>query len=522
VPKRVDHGERRRQIADALLRTAAARGLHATGMREVAAEAGVSLRLVQYYFGTKEQLLLAGMQHLAAQFGERAMTRIRRIKETGGQASPRDVIAAILAEALPADDERRTFAVLNAAYFALALTDSALAIAPLAKNTNAVIDVVAAQLRAAQAAGDTPAHLDPDAEALSLLAMSAGLANSVLAALSSAEQAQAVIDYHLNRLFPVSRPALRRGLLASAAPDCPVHVPGCRKASAFRATISCWQHSTEWRHPAMSADRPAICRQCGKPLPRPGTVGRVREYCGPTCRSASRRDRARRTRDERTSVKDNLTKVDRKAKLDIVRNESTGATGVPAERGRAAALGLLEDPPGGTLSALEAIAFVRGAASAVEEGMRAVVQRAREAGHTWEEIGQVLGTTRQAAFQRFGRPVDPRTGQPMALSMLPGAAERGAALFADLAAGRWADASRDFGERIAGKLDADGLAVSWARLAGMLGQLEGMGEPAAFQAGDRTVVDVPLSFEAGERTGRVSYDHAGKVAGLFFLPPGLT
>jgi hypothetical protein len=70
------------------------------------------------------------MQHLAARFAERAMTRIGRTKETGGQASPRDVIAAILAEALPADDERRTFAVLNAAYFALALTDSALAVAP--------------------------------------------------------------------------------------------------------------------------------------------------------------------------------------------------------------------------------------------------------------------------------------------------------------------------------------------------------------------------------------------------------
>ena len=205
-----------------------------------------------------------------------------------------------------------------------------------------------------------------------------------------------------------------------------------------------------------------------------------------------------------------------------MRDESPGATGDPAERGRATALGLLEGQPGETLSALEAIAFVRGAASAVEEGMRAVVQHAREAGHTWEEIGQVLGTTRQAAFQRFGRPADPRTGQPMALSMLPGAAERGAALFADLAARRWADASRDFGERIAGKLDADGLAASWARLAGMLGQLEGMGEPVAFQAGDRTVVDVPLSFEAGKRTGRVSYDRGGKVAGLFFLPPGLT
>ena len=77
-----------------------------------------------------------------------------------------------------------------------------------------MIDVVAAQLRAAQAAGDTPAHLDPDLEALSLLAMSAGLGTSVLAGQSSAGQAQAVIDYHLDRLFPASRPALRRALVS--------------------------------------------------------------------------------------------------------------------------------------------------------------------------------------------------------------------------------------------------------------------------------------------------------------------
>jgi AcrR family transcriptional regulator len=210
VPKRVDHEERRRQIADALLRAAAVRGLHATGMREVAAEAGVSLRLVQYYFGTKEELLLAGMQHLAARFAERAMTRIRQTRETGTLASPHDVIAAILAEAIPADNERRTFAVLNAAYFALSLTDPALATDPLAKNTNAVVDVIAAQLRAAWAAGDTPAHLDPDAEALRLLAMASGLANGVLAGQASAERAQAVIDYHLDRVFLASRSALCR------------------------------------------------------------------------------------------------------------------------------------------------------------------------------------------------------------------------------------------------------------------------------------------------------------------------
>jgi AcrR family transcriptional regulator len=207
VPKRVDHEERRRQITDALLRTAAIRGLHATGMREVAAEAGVSLRLVQYYFGTKEELLLAAMQHLAAQFSDRVLARISRLREAENQVRPRDVIAAILTEALPADDERRTFTVLSTAYLALSLTDQALAIKPLARNTSIVSDVVAAQLRAAQAAGDMSDRVDADLEAISLLAMSGGLGPSVLAGHSSPEQAQAVIDYQMDRLFDGPGPA---------------------------------------------------------------------------------------------------------------------------------------------------------------------------------------------------------------------------------------------------------------------------------------------------------------------------
>jgi AcrR family transcriptional regulator len=199
MPKRVDHEERRRQIADALLRTAATRGLHATGMREVAAEAGVSVRLVQYYFGTKEELMLAAMQQLAARFSERGLARIRAL---GSPSRPRDIIAAILTEGLPADGERRTFTMLYTAYFALSLTEPALAIGPLVRNSGAVIEVVAAQLRSAQAAGQTPAQLDPDLEAFSLLALSAGLGTSVLGGQSTPEQAQAVLDYQLRRLFP--------------------------------------------------------------------------------------------------------------------------------------------------------------------------------------------------------------------------------------------------------------------------------------------------------------------------------
>jgi hypothetical protein len=272
-------------------------------------------------------------------------------------------------------------------------------------------------------------------------------------------------------------------------------------------------------------ERPLTCLQCGKALPPPQATGRTRQYCSGTCRSAARRDRsleAARYPGNAANVQDNLTVDASKDMLDVMANETgADAVGPAAADGRAAARGLLGqsllDESG---SPLDAIAFIQGAASEIGEGMQAAVQRAREAGHTWAEVGQVLGISRQAAFQRFGRPADPRTGQPMALSMLPGAAERGAALLADLVAGRWAAACRDLGEKVAQKLDAERMAVIWARLSGMVGQLEQVGQPLAYQAGDLTLVDIPLSFEAADRTARIAYARDGKVAGLHFLPPG--
>ncbi len=168
-------------------------------------------------------------------------------------------------------------------------------------------------------------------------------------------------------------------------------------------------------------------------------------------------------------------------------------------------------------SALAAIGQAQALARSAEEELAMSVARARESGHTWAEIGQVLGTSRQAAFQRFGRPADPRTGQPMA-PVVPGARELAGQLFGDLAAGRWAAVCAQFGPAVAARLDPSGLAAAWAQVIGMAGEFERRGEPSAYRAGDYTVVDVPLFFEAGERTGRVSYDQDARVAGLFFLP----
>lgn len=272
----------------------------------------------------------------------------------------------------------------------------------------------------------------------------------------------------------------------------------------------------------MSRDQPLTCQHCGKTLQDVKDVGRPRRFCDATCRSAARRARAPSAGSGSAvnpDVQATLTTGVRHVNLDAAQNETGGdILTATAAAGRAGVRTLLDQPQA---SPLAAIAFAQGAEREIDAGLQAMVQRARKAGHTWAEIGQVLGSSRQAAFQRFSRPADPRTGAPMAESVLPGAADRGLALIANLVAGRWADAHRDFGGN-GRTFDAARLAAHWAQLAGQVGRIERTGRPVVYQAGDHTIADIPLSFEAGERTARIAFDRQGQVAGLHFLPPGLT
>jgi hypothetical protein len=175
----------------------------------------------------------------------------------------------------------------------------------------------------------------------------------------------------------------------------------------------------------------------------------------------------------------------------------------------------LDHPGAGTLAAVVA---ARDLSAAATTALQAAVDRARAAGRSWKEIGDVLDTTRQAAFQRFGRPVDPRTGAPMSRDTLPGAAEQATAIFEAMAAGRWEEAQKDLSDRMREALGADKLAAGWARTISMIGSLERMDEPLVFPLDEHTVVQIPLHFEAGDRTGRVTFDSDGKVVGLFLRP----
>jgi hypothetical protein len=264
--------------------------------------------------------------------------------------------------------------------------------------------------------------------------------------------------------------------------------------------------------------RPATCQACGKPLPEQKGRGRQRQYCNASCRSAARRSRAEPAVD-RAHVNTDLTESARKANLDVVAGDRATDRAPLAERVLAHAGHLAGRLASGGDGSLTAVTAARDLARVVEEAMRAAVEEARAAGRTWQEIGEVLGTSRQAAFQRFGRPIDPRTGVVMAERTLPGAAEHAVALVAEVAEGRWEQARRDFDEAMVAGVSADRLAAVWAQVVGTVGAYQGIGEPVAHQAGDLTVVDVPLLFEAGEMTARVSYRQAGLVAGLYVRPP---
>ncbi|MFE2517714.1 TetR/AcrR family transcriptional regulator [Streptomyces mirabilis] len=201
MPKRVDHTQRRIEIAEALIRVSGRRGLHAVGMRDVAAEADVSLRLVQYYFETKEKLLIFGLQLLAEKFGERVAARVTAAE---ADPSPRATVEALLMAALPTDEESRTFHLLYTSYAVLAVTDEALAAQPFVRDPDAAEEALTKLLRQAEGEGLLSPGANPRLEAVTLLAMSAGLGTSVLVGQRGPEAAAEVLHHQLDRIFQES------------------------------------------------------------------------------------------------------------------------------------------------------------------------------------------------------------------------------------------------------------------------------------------------------------------------------
>lgn len=193
---RTDPTEQRKRIAEAVLRLMAQGGLEAVSLRTTAREAGVSMGRVQYYFATKDDLLLEGLreaqERMEARFAE-------RLQEAGGSGA--QILRAILHEMLGETAETRDAIRIGLAFGTLARSDPQ--IAEIVASEDDDVEALAESLIAdAQREGRLAAQVDPAIEARGLLALASAF--GLEAALYGAENdgAREVLDYHLQRVCP--------------------------------------------------------------------------------------------------------------------------------------------------------------------------------------------------------------------------------------------------------------------------------------------------------------------------------
>lgn len=190
MPRRVDHQLRRSQIIEAVIRITVRGGLGAATFRHVATEAGMSVRLIQYYFGSKAELLLATQRHVAEQATQRILDHIGAAGD-----EPEAVLRAVLTSFVPVDDQSRQAMLMFVALHTAALLDPTLARPEASEVPNALRGLIQDQLEQVT----LQSGIDPAKEAGVLAAMTPSLAQAVLDGSITADDAIDTIDYAIRR-----------------------------------------------------------------------------------------------------------------------------------------------------------------------------------------------------------------------------------------------------------------------------------------------------------------------------------
>ncbi|MFD6276941.1 TetR/AcrR family transcriptional regulator [Streptomyces sp. NPDC060209] len=197
MPKQVDYEERRRRIADAVCTLIARSGMEAVSLRDVAAQAEVSMGAVQRCFRTKEDMLLFALEHISRHVTERAGLRIAAASRPQAAST---LLSHTLTEIALLDEESATRARVWLAFATRAPAGEKLA-AVLHDTYAELHDLIAWLIRYGQSTREVPQHLDPDREAHTLLALADGLTVHVLAGHHSPATARAVLRRGVDQLL---------------------------------------------------------------------------------------------------------------------------------------------------------------------------------------------------------------------------------------------------------------------------------------------------------------------------------
>jgi len=198
MPKTVDHEQRRRELAEALWRIARRDGLEAATVRQVAAEAGVSVGMVQHYFTSKDEMLQFALVRLGTELETRLITKITAL---GNPPDPYDVIWIVMCERLPLTRRRQAQTQVMVAWLGRVALRHDLN-RYLVDGTVRMRDYLAGQLLIGQQRGQVRPELDPSSAADALLGLNEGLAAQIVIGIHTAASSKRVLANHLTMLFP--------------------------------------------------------------------------------------------------------------------------------------------------------------------------------------------------------------------------------------------------------------------------------------------------------------------------------
>jgi hypothetical protein len=173
-----------------------------------------------------------------------------------------------------------------------------------------------------------------------------------------------------------------------------------------------------------------------------------------------------------------------------------------------------DDSPG---QVMRAVAATRSLDMIVDDTLRALVQQARSAGHTWAQIGQLLHVSRQAAFQRFGGGRSP-TPEGGVAAPVDGAVDAAVPVLEAFLEGRFEDARSTFGERMLDACSVELLADVREKVRDYGGEVQALGTPVISLRDGYTGVDIPVALERADGVGRVVLDADRQVVGFFVRP----
>ena len=178
-----------------------------------------------------------------------------------------------------------------------------------------------------------------------------------------------------------------------------------------------------------------------------------------------------------------------------------------------------DEDPEPSVVAVKRVAIAAELKTVVDQVLHDSVEAARASQVSWQQVGDILGISRQAAFQRFRNPDDPRGNEHMRTKTDNALIPRAEQIYHQLDSGNYESVGAEMTFVVQRVLTEKKVMGVWSQVKTMAGSLESIGESFVRPSGrNAVVVETPLSFEAADVIGRIAYNKRDKIVGMLILP----